>query len=206
MQIRIAGSGGQGIKYAGRILGKSALEAGFSASQIVQYTPATRGGLIFTDIVISEEPTIINPFIETPNLFCALSREAWSYFVDDIPEFCHVITDKDSIGEVDPKGDPFESVPFTSVAPKTNIVNMVVLGYFCHNLAIGHESFEQALRTHGFRAHVRGERSFLRIEPEAFEKAISGLVGPRFLQDNMKAFALGHDLWAKRHPESKPKH
>jgi len=146
IQIRIAGIGGQGIKYAGRILGKAATESGFSASQIVRYTPATRGGLIFTDIVISEDPEgIANPFIETPNMFCAMARSAWEAFADEIPEFCHVIVDRDVVGDVPPKGDPFEAVGFTSVSPNQSSTNMVLLGYLCHNLEIGHESFEEAL-------------------------------------------------------------
>ncbi|MFQ5978403.1 MAG: 2-oxoacid:acceptor oxidoreductase family protein [Candidatus Heimdallarchaeota archaeon] len=201
MQIRLAGIGGQGIKYAGRILGKAATESGFAASQIVRYTPATRGGLIYSDLVISEETNlIINPFIERPNLFCAMARAAWDAFADEIPEFCHVIVDKNIVGEVSPRGDPFESIDFAAASPHPAMTNMVLLGFLCHNLEIGHESFEEALRTHGFRARVRHGRELLRMEPEAFERAFSGLVSKRFLKDNLEAFRRGHELWAKIHP------
>ncbi|MFW9914577.1 MAG: 2-oxoacid:acceptor oxidoreductase family protein [Candidatus Thorarchaeota archaeon] len=206
MQIRIAGIGGQGIKYAGRILGKAATESGYAASQTVRYTPATRGGLIYTDVVISEEAEgIINPFIETPNLFCALARPAWDAFESDIPEFCHVVVDS-IIGDVTPQGDPFEAANFAEISPNPAMTNMVLLGFLCHNLEIGHESFEEALRTHGFRARVRHGRELLQMEPEVFERAFSNLVSSRFLEDNLEAFRRGHELWGKKHPNSPSKH
>ena len=73
VQIRIAGIGGQGIKVAGTILGEAATECGYHASQVVTYTPAARGGPIYSDIQVSDKP-IQYPVIEKPQVLAGLGR------------------------------------------------------------------------------------------------------------------------------------
>lgn len=55
-KFRIAGRGGQGIKFAGSLLARVAMTAGYHTTVAVDYTPSVRGGPIFCDVVISAEP------------------------------------------------------------------------------------------------------------------------------------------------------
>jgi len=62
-KFRLAGRGGQGIKFAGSFLAKAAMKAQYDTTVTVDYTPSVRGGPIFCDIVISSEP-ISYPFCD----------------------------------------------------------------------------------------------------------------------------------------------
>jgi 2-oxoglutarate ferredoxin oxidoreductase subunit gamma len=62
-KFRIAGRGGQGIKFAGSFLAKAAMKAQYHTTVTVDYTPSVRGGPIFCDVVISSEP-ISYPFCD----------------------------------------------------------------------------------------------------------------------------------------------
>ena len=62
-KFRLAGRGGQGIKFAGSFLAKAAMKANYHTTVSVDYTPSVRGGPIFCDVVISSEP-ISYPFCD----------------------------------------------------------------------------------------------------------------------------------------------
>jgi 2-oxoglutarate ferredoxin oxidoreductase subunit gamma len=62
-KFRLAGRGGQGIKFAGSFLAKAAMKAQYHTTVTVDYTPSVRGGPIFCDVVISSEP-ISYPFCD----------------------------------------------------------------------------------------------------------------------------------------------
>jgi Pyruvate/2-oxoacid:ferredoxin oxidoreductase gamma subunit len=62
-KFRFAGRGGQGIKFAGSILARVAMTAGYHTTVTVDYTPSVRGGPIFCDVVIGSR-TIDYPFCD----------------------------------------------------------------------------------------------------------------------------------------------
>ena len=62
-KFRLAGRGGQGIKFAGSFLAKAAMKANYHTTVSVDYTPSVRGGPIFCDVVIGSEP-IFYPFCD----------------------------------------------------------------------------------------------------------------------------------------------
>jgi 2-oxoglutarate ferredoxin oxidoreductase subunit gamma len=62
-KFRLAGRGGQGIKFAGSFLAKAAMKAQYHTTVTVDYTPSVRGGPIFCDVVISLAP-ISYPFCD----------------------------------------------------------------------------------------------------------------------------------------------
>lgn len=62
-KFRLAGRGGQGIKFAGSFLAKAAMKANYHTTVAVDYTPSVRGGPIFCDVVISSDP-IFYPFCD----------------------------------------------------------------------------------------------------------------------------------------------
>ena len=62
-KFRLAGRGGQGIKFAGSFLAKAAMKAQYHTTVTVDYTPSVRGGPVFCDVVISSAP-ISYPFCD----------------------------------------------------------------------------------------------------------------------------------------------
>ena len=78
IRIRLCGNGGQGIKFAGSIIGEVAAQKGWGASQVTIYRPSTRGAPIFSDIVLNDKrKTVKNPFFDVPDILLALSNEAF---------------------------------------------------------------------------------------------------------------------------------
>jgi len=74
-KFRLAGRGGQGIKFAGSFLARAAMKANYHTTVSVDYTPSVRGGPIFCDVVISSEP-IFYPFCDRDaNVLLMLDQE-----------------------------------------------------------------------------------------------------------------------------------
>jgi len=74
--VIIAGSGGQGLGLAGRILAEAALSAGLHAAHNQSYGARARGGYSQSSVVISPDE-IVYPFVVEPNLVIALSQKAY---------------------------------------------------------------------------------------------------------------------------------
>lgn len=56
LEIRLAGSGGQGIILATIILAEAAVIAGKNTAQSQSYGPEARGGMCKAEVIISDEP------------------------------------------------------------------------------------------------------------------------------------------------------
>ena len=83
-KFRLAGRGGQGIKFAGSFLAKAAMKAQYHTTLTVDYTPSVRGGPIFCDIVISSEP-ISYPFCNhDANVLLMLDQEVTRRASEDV--------------------------------------------------------------------------------------------------------------------------
>ena len=74
-QVIIAGSGGQGLGLAGRILAEAAMASGLYAAHNQSYGARARGGYSQSSVIISPSE-IIFPFVEESNLVIALSQQA----------------------------------------------------------------------------------------------------------------------------------
>ena len=55
LQIRLSGSGGQGLILAGRILATALVSAGRRVAQSQSYEPTSRGGLSRADLVVGDD-------------------------------------------------------------------------------------------------------------------------------------------------------
>ena len=96
-EIRIAGSGGQGILLAGEVIGKAAaLYDGIYAVQTESYGPEARGGASRSEVVISDEE-IDYPKVHDPDIFVAMSHEALMAYLDGLKDGGTLIIDPDMI-------------------------------------------------------------------------------------------------------------
>lgn len=117
MEIRLAGSGGQGIILATIILAEAAIEAGKYTAQSQSYGPEARGGMCKAEVVIDEEP-IGYTKVENPTFLMALTQESLDKYTKSIDKNCLVLVDSSlTVPEIlDPKN--VTKVPILETAVK----------------------------------------------------------------------------------------
>ncbi len=81
-EIVLAGTGGQGLIMAGILLGAAATQEGYDAAQTQSYGIATRGGVSFSEVVISDRE-IIYPRTTMPDVILALTEETFHMFYQE---------------------------------------------------------------------------------------------------------------------------
>lgn len=132
MQLRLSGTGGQGLILGGIILAEAALLDGKLAVQSQSYGPEARGGSSKSEVIISD--TIIRyPKITVPDLVLAMSQEACKKYTVDLTANGILITDSLFVNQLPEK--QFRQVyqlPITQTAQeglgKSLFANIVALG------------------------------------------------------------------------------
>ena len=96
-EIRFAGFGGQGIILAGYIIGKAAAIYDNKYSTLIQsFGPEARGSACSAQVLISDEP-ILYPYLTTPDICVALSRDAYDSFSSHITKNGLILIEKDLV-------------------------------------------------------------------------------------------------------------
>ncbi len=83
LNIVLAGFGGQGILFAGKVLAYAGLQEGHEISWLPSYGPEMRGGTANCSICISNEP-IGSPLVVTPNVLVAMNLPSLDKFIDAV--------------------------------------------------------------------------------------------------------------------------
>lgn len=129
-EIRLGGSGGQGLILAGIILAEAAIHDNKNAVQSQSYGPEARGGASKAEVIISDSE-IFYPKVQKPDIFLALNQEACDKYISGMKKGGTVIID--STVELN---DDFDvrvyRVPILSTAEdklgKPMVANIVALG------------------------------------------------------------------------------
>ena len=74
-QLRLSGSGGQGVITAAIILAEAAVSEGKQAVQSQSYGPEARGGASKSEVIIDDEK-IFHPHVKTPDFVLAMTQKA----------------------------------------------------------------------------------------------------------------------------------
>ena len=129
-EIRIAGSGGQGIIMAALILAEAA--GVYDENHVCQtqsYGPEARGGDSKAEVVISKE-AIDYPKAIKPDLLLAMNQHACNTYFRDIKPEGLLVADSTLVDKV--PTDRVVAIPFTQIARekagKGLVANMVALG------------------------------------------------------------------------------
>lgn len=93
MELRLAGSGGQGIILATVILAEAAVLAGKHTAQSQAYGPEARGGSCKAEVLISEQPIGFTK-VQQPTFLMVLTQKALEQYAHDLPEACVVLADE----------------------------------------------------------------------------------------------------------------
>ena len=81
--IRLTGSGGQGVILASIILAQAAVISGLHAAQSQSYGPEARGGLCRAEVIISKDE-ILYPRIVKPTFLAALTQESLEKYSQEL--------------------------------------------------------------------------------------------------------------------------
>ena len=129
-EIRLSGSGGQGLILAGIILAEAALDDGKNAVQSQSYGPEARGGASKAEVIISNEE-INYPKVIDCDILLALTQVALDKYANTIKKGGTLIVD--SRLQYDHRDDvKIISLPIIDVAKeelkKPMVANIVALG------------------------------------------------------------------------------
>lgn len=91
-ELRLAGSGGQGVILASVILAEAAILAGKNAAQSQSYGPEARGGACMAQAVLSNGDLGF-PKVRVPSFIMALTDQALEKYGKDLPEDCVILLD-----------------------------------------------------------------------------------------------------------------
>lgn len=93
MELRLAGSGGQGVILATVILAEAAVLAGKHTAQSQAYGPEARGGSCKAEVLISDAPIGFTK-VEKPTFLMVLTQKALEEYARNLPENCLVLADE----------------------------------------------------------------------------------------------------------------
>ena len=127
-EIRIAGSGGQGIILAGIILAEAAILDGKYVTQSQNYGPETRGGTSVSEVILSDMEVDYPKAMEL-DLLVALTQEACDQNLPDMKREGLVVVDSDLVQRV--LWRRLATLPFQQIAQKAGeerAINMAALG------------------------------------------------------------------------------
>jgi 2-oxoglutarate ferredoxin oxidoreductase subunit gamma len=173
-QIRLSGTGGQGVIKGAMILAEAALIDGNNATQSQVYGPESRGGSTRAEVNISDQQ-ILFPKVETPNLLLIMSLESYGKYAGQVAPGGILILDGD-IGRGD-RHDGLEvyRAPITVIARDqvgnemcANVVALGVINAITH--MVSDEGMEESLRRNFkaavFEMNMRAYQAGLQAETE----------------------------------------
>ncbi|OGC83520.1 MAG: 2-oxoglutarate ferredoxin oxidoreductase subunit gamma, partial [candidate division Zixibacteria bacterium RBG_16_43_9] len=178
--IRLSGSGGQGLVFAGTILSEAlGIFEGKNVSQTQSYGPEARGGASRSDIVFSSGE-IYYPKALKLDLLLALTQESCDTYYPNLKDDGILLIDSDLVDQ--PPAREVISLPFTRTARENLgtpvVANVIALGVIVSLIKI--------------------------VSKESIIEAIKSKSPKAMLDLNLRAVELGFDL-ARKEKRSKKK-
>ena len=174
-QIRLSGSGGQGVITADIIYAEAAVAEGKEAVQSQSYGPEARGGKSKAEVIIAKEP-IDYPKAMKPNLQVILTQQAAEEYAGDTLPGGRIIYDDFFVTSLPQVDANIYYLPIVRTAREKVgneiTTNMVALGAVARVLEL--ENI---------------------VKPESVKKAILAKVPEKTKQSNSLAFDEGYTLF-----------
>ncbi|MEG6615550.1 2-oxoacid:acceptor oxidoreductase family protein [Peptococcaceae bacterium 1198_IL3148] len=130
-EVRLSGSGGQGLILAGIILAEAGILEGKNVVQTQSYGPAARGGASKAEVIISDQE-IDYPKVETADVLLALNQESCTKFMGSIKSDGLAIIDSSLVEDVPASTCQIYPMPITKLAReeigRELVANIVALG------------------------------------------------------------------------------
>ncbi|MBM4446275.1 MAG: pyruvate ferredoxin oxidoreductase [Chloroflexi bacterium] len=175
IEVRLSGTGGQGIVLAGQILGQavSLYEKERFATLTQSYGPEARGGSCSAEVVVSDEP-VGYPYVASPQVLVIMSQEAYNKYTPNLGPEALVIIDPDMVKPNTSRNFKILSIPATNLAREMGrvvVANIIMLGFLAAVSDV--------------------------VSSEALKKSILATVPKGTGEFNIKAFTLGYEYKLK---------
>lgn len=170
----LAGFGGQGILFAGKVMAYAGLIEEKFVSWLPSYGPEMRGGTANCSVCLSDEP-IGSPLVLTPDLLLAMNLPSYEKFINEVRPGGTAVLDSSLI---DKKSDRTDISCF--YVPATALANQQGMKGLSNIILLG-----KALKEVGFAALQSMEDAMRKCIPPKKEK---------LLEPNLEALRLGRSL------------
>ncbi len=131
IEVRLSGSGGQGMILAGIILAEAAgLYDGKNVVQTQSYGVEARGGASRAEVIISDEE-IVFPEVTRPDILLVMNQPSVEKFLSSLKEDGLLIVDSTSIKKAPATPSRVYMIPLTDLGQKAGgqiVSNIVALG------------------------------------------------------------------------------
>ncbi|MDA8172598.1 MAG: 2-oxoacid:acceptor oxidoreductase family protein [Nitrospiraceae bacterium] len=170
--LLIAGSGGQGILFAGKLVAQAAIEEGMNVTWFPSYGAEVRGGTANCTVVISEG-RIGSPIVSSPDILVVMNRASLERFGGKVKKDGIIILNSSMVDAetankdlgVKVAGVPAGEIAYGMGAPLA--ANMVICGALARAASIcGFASMERALK----KLAPRGKPEVLAVNQEALKR------------------------------------
>lgn len=130
-EIRLSGSGGQGVILIGIVLAEAGIEMGKNAIQSQSYGPEARGGASKAEVIISDDDIFFTKVLK-PDIFLALTQDSYDKYNSDVVQGGICVVDSAVKTGEEAKGRTVYTLPIietaTDVIGKSMVTNIVALG------------------------------------------------------------------------------
>ena len=173
-EIQLAGFGGQGILFAGKVLAYCGMLDGREVSWLPSYGPEMRGGTCNCSVTLSDEP-IGSPTVYNPDILIVMNEPSFVKYINEVkPGGCAFVNSTlvDSVS--DRKDIDIYNIPATAMAEENGLTggaNIVMIGMLIKKTGI--------------------------ISMDGIESTIRKMVPPKkaqLIENNMKAIRMGYDF------------
>ena len=149
LNLLLAGFGGQGLLFGGKVVAYSGLIEGREISWLPSYGPEMRGGTANCSVCISDEP-IGSPLVLTPNALIVMNLPSLDKFIDTVVPGGIVIVDSTMIAKKVVRSDvSVFYVPATKLCEDNELkglANIALIGKLFKGLAFcSEEALDKAI-------------------------------------------------------------
>ena len=135
----MAGFGGQGLLFSGKVLAHAALIEGKELSWLPSYGPEMRGGTCNCSVIVSDDP-VGSPIIASPNVLMVMNEPSLDKFEPTLAQGGAVFVDSSLVPRKVTRSDVSAFyIPATKMAKEMNapsLANMILLGAIVAKLGI----------------------------------------------------------------------
>lgn len=131
LNIVLAGFGGQGVLFSGKLIAYAALFDGREVSWLPSYGPEMRGGTANCSVVVSDKP-VGSPLVTEPEVLIAMNLPSFEKFIDKVAPGGVVIMDSSLIPEEVHRTDlTVHKIPATALSESEDLQglsNIILMG------------------------------------------------------------------------------
>ncbi len=149
-KLVIAGFGGQGLLFSGKVLAYAALTEQRELSWLPSYGPEMRGGTANCNVIISDTP-VGSPIVQDPNILMVMNAPSLDKYEKSVTSGGKIFVDSSLVSrKVEREDVEVFYIPATKMAGEMGIptlANMILLGAIVKAThCVGDEAVEAGLR------------------------------------------------------------